>query len=86
MSLHGKHEHGKASEVIHSARDISTSVPKYKIPRDERSARDAYALIHDELLLDGNSRQNLATFCTTCESKLRSPGVILPRAFCNVKT
>jgi glutamate decarboxylase len=65
MSLHGKHEHGKASEVIHSARDISTSVPKYKIPRDERSARDAYALIHDELLLDGNSRQNLATFCTT---------------------
>src|SRR5580692_2729521 len=65
MSLHGKHQHRKASEVIHSARDISTSVRKYKIPPEERSARDAYALSHDELLLDGNSRQNLATFCTT---------------------
>ena len=25
----------------------------------------AYQIIHDELMLDGNSRQNLATFCTT---------------------
>ena len=31
----------------------------------ERPARAAYDLVHDELLLDGNSRQNLATFCTT---------------------
>src|SRR5262249_19808873 len=29
------------------------------------SAETAYTLVRDELLLDGNSRQNLATFCTT---------------------
>ena len=33
----------------------------------EWSADDAYAVVADELLLDGNSRQNLATFCQTWE-------------------
>ena len=66
MSLHKKHNpERKMLEVIHSSTDLSLSVPKHQIPRDERSPRIAYALIHDELLLDGNSRQNLATFCTT---------------------
>ncbi len=66
MSLHRKHEVGiKASDVMYATGDLSLSVPKYKIPREERSPRIAYALVHDELLLDGNSRQNLATFCTT---------------------
>ena len=66
MSLHRKHEVGiKASDVMYASGDLSLSVPKYKIPREERSPRIAYALVHDELLLDGNSRQNLATFCTT---------------------
>jgi len=31
-----------------------------------------YNLVHDELLLDGNSRQNLATFCTTWRSRKRT--------------
>jgi glutamate decarboxylase len=40
------------------------------IPRDELSATEmapdvAYQLIHDELMLDGNARLNLATFVTT---------------------
>ena len=66
MSLHRKHDSGrKASDVLYASSDLSLSVPKHRIPRDERSPRTAYALIHDELLLDGNSRQNLATFCTT---------------------
>ena len=66
MSLHRKHHQGRAtSDVLYASNDLSLSVPKYKIPRQERPPRTAYALIHDELLLDGNSRQNLATFCTT---------------------
>src|SRR5271156_7084075 len=66
MSLHRKNDEGRsASEVIHVPADPSLSVPKYRIPLAERSARTAYNLVHDELLLDGNSRQNLATFCTT---------------------
>jgi glutamate decarboxylase len=39
--------------------------PKRKFPRKEMPPSSAYQLVHDELLLDGNSRQNLATFCQT---------------------
>ena len=66
MSLHRKHDVGKkALDVIHPSGDLAISVPRYRIPREERSPRAAYGLVHDELMLDGNSRQNLATFCTT---------------------
>ncbi len=39
--------------------------PKRRFPVHESDPRLAYALIHDELLLDGVARMNLATFCTT---------------------
>ncbi len=38
---------------------------KYRMPEQGVPASVALALVRDELLLDGNSRQNLATFCTT---------------------
>jgi len=44
---------------------MSISMPKYKMPDEQHSARDAYQIVKDELMLDGNSRQNLATFCQT---------------------
>ena len=40
-------------------------LPKYSFPSQETEPDAAYQLVHDELLLDGNSRQNLATFCQT---------------------
>ncbi|MEV7284753.1 glutamate decarboxylase [Streptomyces sp. NPDC093252] len=40
-------------------------LPKYQVPRGVSDARAVKALIHDELTLDGNASQNLATFCTT---------------------
>ncbi len=43
----------------------SKKLPKYKMPEEDMPPRDAYRLVRDELMLDGNSRQNLATFCTT---------------------
>ena len=43
----------------------SRSLPKRRMPERSVSPDTAAALIRDELLLDGNSRQNLATFCTT---------------------
>ena len=43
----------------------STEIPKHAIPPEEMDPRAAYQLIHDELLLDGNARQNMATFVTT---------------------
>lgn len=52
---------------IYGSADLSREIPKSKFPRSGRAPRHAYALVHDELLLDGNSRQNLATFCQTWE-------------------
>src|SRR5664279_5624167 len=43
----------------------SQRLPRYRIPKLSSAAQPIYDLVHDELLLDGNSSQNLATFCTT---------------------
>jgi glutamate decarboxylase len=40
-------------------------MPSQEIPEDGMDPPVAYNMIHDELMLDGNSRQNLATFVTT---------------------
>jgi glutamate decarboxylase len=39
--------------------------PKYRLPKGSLAPDVAYDLIRDELILDGNSRLNLATFVTT---------------------
>ena len=43
----------------------SKPLPKFKMPDYEMSAGDAYLNIHNELVLDGNASQNLATFVQT---------------------
>jgi glutamate decarboxylase len=40
-------------------------LPKDEFPSGSLNPDVAYQMVHDELLLDGNSRQNLATFCQT---------------------
>ena len=47
------------------SRAMSEPVPKYALPDNEMPPRTAYQLIHDELMLDGSARLNLATFVTT---------------------
>jgi glutamate decarboxylase len=42
-----------------------TPVPKHRMPDTESNPESVYRLIHDELLLDGSSRLNMATFVTT---------------------
>lgn len=49
---------------VYARRGMSV-VPRNRIPDGESDADATYALIHDELMLDGNSRMNLATFVTT---------------------
>lgn len=49
----------------YAADDMMAAMPRYQMPKTERTPRDVYQAIHDELMLDGNSRQNLATFCQT---------------------
>jgi glutamate decarboxylase len=43
----------------------SRTVPRHLLPEGELPPDVAYQLIHDELMLDGNARLNVATFVTT---------------------
>jgi glutamate decarboxylase len=49
----------------YAAPAASGALPKYRIPDRSSDPRVIYDLVRDELFMDGNSRQNLATFCTT---------------------
>ncbi len=49
----------------YAAREMTGVIPKHLMPEQSTAPRTIYNLIHDELILDGNSRQNLATFVTT---------------------
>jgi len=40
-------------------------VPRHELPSGEMPPEVAYQIIHDELMLDGNARLNLATFVST---------------------
>ncbi len=40
-------------------------IPALRLPDEEMDPESAYRFIHDELMLDGSSRLNLATFVTT---------------------
>ena len=48
---------------------LRSDAPRFKLPVTGAPARDAFELVADELMLDGNARMNLATFCTTWEEK-----------------
>ncbi|MEM8855696.1 MAG: glutamate decarboxylase [Pseudomonadota bacterium] len=57
----------KLYDSTFAARDLAKPLPKYAFPGEEQNARDILQLVEDELFLDGNPRQNLATFCQTWE-------------------
>jgi len=42
-----------------------THIPRHSLAEPEMSPDLAYQMVHDELMLDGNARLNLATFVTT---------------------
>ena len=66
MALHEKDKiKDRINDDVYAASDLSVVMPKYKMPEKEHDPRHAYQVVHDELMLDGNARQNLATFCQT---------------------
>ena len=74
MALHGhpvprRHsESGEANAFLGSANpafECRVSAPLHELPPGPVPADVAYQLIHDELLIDGSARLNLATFVTT---------------------
>src|SRR5438874_12026392 len=69
--LHGKvknstlKESDRSMAPLSSRHAITAGVSRYDFPENEMLPQTAYNLVHDELMLDGNSRLNLATFVTT---------------------
>src|SRR5215813_416305 len=53
------------SRIVYTSDLSSHCLPKFRMPEQGSSAAAAAALVRDELIFDGNSRLNLATFCTT---------------------
>ena len=62
-SIHSSNKHH--IEGAYAARYGTSSIPKYKLPRQGIDARATYQLIHDELTLDGSPNLNLASFVHT---------------------
>jgi len=54
-------------DSVFADRELGATLPSERFPREEMRPVDAFQAIADELLLDGNARQNLATFCQTWE-------------------
>ncbi|TWT58823.1 Glutamate decarboxylase beta [Thalassoglobus neptunius] len=66
MSLHEKDTiRENLDDDVYASIDLTVSMPKYQFPQEEQDPRCAFSVVRDELMLDGNSRQNLATFCQT---------------------
>ena len=60
------------SELLDSrfgAKAISTIAESKRFPLHEMRDNVAFQIINDELYLDGNARQNLATFCQTWDDE-----------------
>lgn len=54
-------------DSIFASRDSEIQLPKYRFPPKESDPKVILEVVKDELFLDGNARQNLATFCQTFE-------------------
>ncbi|RSS01742.1 glutamate decarboxylase [Streptomyces sp. WAC00469] len=64
---HPRERHGHSRDLqinpIFSREPLT--VPRYALPERQMEPDTAYQIVHDELMLDGNARQNLATFVST---------------------
>ena len=68
MALHDRDSiRGDMDDSVFAGQDTASAMPKYRFPTTESNPTAVYQLVSDELMLDGNSRQNLATFCQTWE-------------------
>jgi glutamate decarboxylase len=68
MPLHKRSTvRNEVSESLFASGGSEQELPKYRFPPVEMVPDIAFQLVKDELMLDGNARQNLATFCQTWE-------------------
>ena len=66
---HPKRSHHPRPDEVEAnplfSRGDMAAVPRWKLPAKEMLPETAYQIVRDEMMLDGNSRQNLATFVGT---------------------
>jgi glutamate decarboxylase len=55
----------EADDDLYAGEGATAALPKRRFPALESDPRLVHGLVRDELMLDGVSRMNLATFCTT---------------------
>jgi glutamate decarboxylase len=68
MTLHRRETvRDQLDDSVFANHDLANAAPKYRFPNDEWRPVDAFQVVSDQIMLDGNSRQNLATFCQTWE-------------------
>jgi glutamate decarboxylase len=60
-----RHKPAASIAPAYTGRLFTAPVPTLRMPDETMEAEAAYRFIHDELMLDGSSRLNLATFVTT---------------------
>jgi glutamate decarboxylase len=63
--LHGRATDPTSVDDVYASSDLSVCAPTNRFPDRAIDPRHAYTIVHDELMLEGNPRLNLATFCTT---------------------
>jgi glutamate decarboxylase len=61
----GRRRHLAGARPMYARESLLGPTPRHAIPEDGMPPSTAYHLIHDELILDGSSRFNLGTFCST---------------------
>src|ERR1700744_329911 len=65
MPLHNTEELKATPTSQLESEVLDHTTETYSFPEVKQDPRTVYQTIHDQLILDGNSQQNLATFCTT---------------------
>jgi len=65
VPLHEVERQATGHGYIYAGSAADQPLPKYRLPEQCSDPKTIFNLVRDELLLDGTSRQNLATFCTT---------------------
>ena len=68
VALHQSHHHLYAREEQMMVDSMISPLPKHHFPGAGREGDSTVQLLKEELLLDGNSKQNLATFCQTYQA------------------
>lgn len=66
MAIHSRDDIRQTFDTpLWAARDLQYSAQKYQFTREGMPPEVAFQLVRDELMLDGNARQNMATFVQT---------------------